>query len=224
MPQTTARVRKGAKHFEVLVDLDDALKFRKGESDYLVNEANKIFTDSKKGHVASHSDLQEAFATTDIDEITKKIVKQGEVETTQEHRSEEQEKRYKQVINFLATNAIDPQSGRPITAERLKSALEQANVNVKNTAVENQISDILDKLTKIIPIKIQTKKVRIIVPAIQTGQVYGMVQQYKESEKWLDNGDLEVIVAVPAGIIMDVYDKLNSITHGSAVTEEVKEE
>ena len=223
MTQTTARIRKGAKHFEVLVDLDDALKFKKGESDYLINEASKIFTDSKKGNVASSLDLQESFNTTDVDEITKKIVKQGEIETTQEHRSVEHEQRFKQVIDFLATNAIDPQSGNPITAERLKSALEQANVNIKNTAVENQISEILDKLIKVIPIKIQTKKVKIIVPAVSTGQVYSMIQQYKESEKWLDNGDLEVIVSVPKGIIMNFYDKLNSITHGSAVTEEVKE-
>jgi translation elongation factor EF-4 len=30
-------------------------------------------------------------------------------------------------------------------------------------------------------------------------------------------------VSVPAGIIIDFYDKLNSATHGAAVTEEIKE-
>ena len=46
----------------------------------------------------------------------------------------------------------------------------------------------------------------------------------KENEKWLDNGDLEVTVKVPAGMIMDFYDKLNSVTHGGAITEEIREE
>ena len=49
-----------------------------------------------------------------------------------------------------------------------------------------------------------------------------MINQYKKEEKWLDNGDLEVIVNVPAGLVMDFYDKLNSVTHGSALTEEIK--
>jgi len=31
MTNTTARVKKDGKHFEILVDLDEALKVRKGE-------------------------------------------------------------------------------------------------------------------------------------------------------------------------------------------------
>ena len=60
--------------------------------------------------------------------------------------------------------------------------------------------------------------------AVHTGQVYGIINPYKESEKWLDDGSLEVVVRVPSGINMDFYDKLNSVTHGSAVTEEIKKE
>ncbi|MFQ5531315.1 MAG: SBDS family ribosome assembly factor, partial [Candidatus Nanoarchaeia archaeon] len=99
-----------------------------------------------------------------------------------------------------------------------------AHINIKNTSIESQITEILESLSKVIPIKIETKKVKITVPAMHTGKVYGIVNQYKESENWLSNGDLEVIVNVPAGAIMDFYDKLNSLTHGSALTEELKVE
>jgi len=61
------------------------------------------------------------------------------------------------------------------------------------------------------------------VPAIHTGKVYGVISQYKDQEKWLDDGSLEVVVEVPSGIIMDFYDKLNSVTHGSAITEDIKQ-
>jgi len=223
MPQTLAKIRKGSKHFEIIVDLDEALEFKKGESNFLQVEGDKIFTDSKKGQIASSSDLQEAFSTTDVDEVAKKIVKSGDIQTTQESRSAEQEVKFKQILDFLVTNAVDPQTGNAITGERLKNALNQANINIKNTSVESQIPEILDKLTTIIPIKIQTKKVKITTPAIHTGKVYGIIQQHKESEKWLDNGDLEVIANIPSGMIMDFYDKLNSITHGSALTEDIKE-
>tara|TARA_Y100000296_G_scaffold16254_1_gene19006 strand:- start:845 stop:1525 length:681 start_codon:yes stop_codon:yes gene_type:complete len=221
---TIARIKQGGKNFEIIVDLDKALEFKKdgSSSDFL--ETDKIFTDSKKGFAASESDLNESFGTNNSQEISEKIVKSGEVLITQEHRNEEKEKKFRQVIEFLSNNSMDPQTGNPITSERIKSALEQSHVNIKNIPIENQINDIVSEISKIIPIKIETKKIKVTVPAIHTGKVYGVVNQYKEQENWLDNGDLEIILKIPSGIIMDFYDKLNSVTHGSALTEEIKEE
>lgn len=223
MVNTTARIKKAGKHFEIIVDLDEALKFKKGLSSFIQAETEFIFTDVKKGEKAPEKDLKEAFGTTDVNEIVKKIVKEGEVQTTQEHRDAEQEKKFKQVVDFLTKNAYDPQTGRPHTAERIKNALEQANVNIKNTSIENQITEILEKISALIPIKIETKKVKIKIPAVHTGKAYGVVAIYKTSENWLNDGSLEVIVEVPSGMIMDFYDKLNSVTHGSAITQEIKE-
>ncbi len=222
MRNTLARIKQAGKNFEIMVDLDEALKFKKAEVSSIEAETDKIFTDLKQGKVASSSDLQEAFGTTDVQTIVEKIIKDGEVQLTQEHRDEEKDKKLKQVVEFLVTNAIDPQTGNPHTGERIKNALEQSHVNIKNVPIENQIKDILEEVSKIIPIKIETKKVKITVPAIHTGKVYGIINQYKEQEKWLDDGSLEVVVSVPAGIIIDFYDKLNSVTHGSALTEEIK--
>ena len=224
MASTLARLKRAGKHFEIKVDLEDALKFKKGETDFLEVEGDMIFTDSKKGERASNQDLDLAFETTDITEIAKKIVKNGEVQTTQDHRDAEQEKKFKQIVDFLATNGIDPKTGNPHTAERIKNALEQSHINIKNIPVENQIKDILEKISAVIPIKLDTKKVKVTIPAIHTGKAYGVITQYKENENWLPNGDLEVIVAVPSGIVIDFYDKLNNVTHGSALTEEIKEE
>ena len=225
MNNTIARIKQTGKHFEIIVDLDEALKFKKGEISSIQAEGDKVFTDSKKGEVPSNSDLKEAFGTEDLQAIIEKIIKEGEILVTQEHRDEEKEMKIKQVVNFLATNAIDSQTGNPHTEERIKNALEQAHVNVKaNVSVENQIKEIIEKISQIIPIKIETKKIKITIPAIHTGKVYGLINQYKGDETWLDDGSLQTVVSVPAGIIIDFYDKLNSITHGSALTENVKEE
>ena len=222
MTQTLARIKKAGKHFEIMVDMEDALKFRKGETDFL-DVGDTIFTDVKKGERASHQDLEISFGTTDVLEIAKKIVKDGEVQTTQEHRDAEQEKKFKQIVDFLTRNSMDPTNGRPHTAERIKNALEQSHIHIKNIPIENQIKDILDKISAVIPIKLDTKKVKVTIPAIYTGKAYGVITQYKEHENWLPNGDLEVIVAVPSGMIMDFYDKLNNVTHGSVMTEELKD-
>jgi ribosome maturation protein SDO1 len=223
MVNTLARIKKAGKRFEIMVDLDEALKLKKGETSSISVEGDMIFSDANKGQRAPSSDLKEAFGTEDVNDIAVRIVKEGEVQTTQEHRDAEQERKFKQVVDFLATNAIDPQSGNPHTPERIKSALEQAHVNIKNVPVENQIKEIVEQISSIIPIKLETKKVKITIPAMHTGKAYGVVSQYKEEEKWKDDGSLEITVSVPSGIIMDFYDKLNSITHGSALTEEIKE-
>jgi len=224
MTNTLARIKKTGKNFEIIVDMNNALKFKKGEISFIEAEGDRIFTDSKKGFVASNSDLENAFGTTDTNEIIKEIVKNGEVLLTQEHRDAEQEKKFKQVVDFLTRNSVDSQTGNPHTAERIKNALEQAHVNIKNVPIENQIKEIVEAISKIIPIRLETKRVKINIPAIYTGKVYGTINQYKEEEKWLNDGSLEVIVAVPSGMIMDFYDKINSVTHGGALTEEIKEE
>lgn len=226
MTNTTARIKKQGKHFEIIVDLDKALKFKKDESsgsDFL--ETDSIFTDSKKGFKAPDKDLEEAFGTTDVNAIAQRIVKEGEILLTQEHRDEEKEKKIRQVVDFLSSNAIDPKTGHPHTPERIKSALEQAQVNIKNVPIEDQIKEIIEKIGGILPIKLETKKIKITIPAIYTGKVYGVINPYKEKEKWMENGDLEVIVAVPSGThLFSFYDKLNSLTHGSVITEEIKDE
>lgn len=223
MAQTLARIKRAGKNFEIIVEIEDALKFKKGETDFIEAEGGRIFSDSKKGQVPSANDIKEAFGTTDTTEIIRRIVKEGEVQTTQEHRDAEQEKKFKQVVNFLAKNAVDPQTKNPITPERIKNALEQAHVNIKNLPVENQIKEILVGISKIIPVKLDTKRVKITIPAIHTGKAYGVVSQYKEHESWLNDGSLEIVVSVPSGIIIDFYDRLNNVTHGSAITEEIKE-
>jgi len=226
MTNTTARIKKYGENFEIIVDLDKALKFKKEESsgsDFL--ETDRIFTDSKKGFKAPDKNLEEAFGTTDVDTISQKIVKDGEVLLTQEHRDEEKDKKIRQIVDVLSNNAVDPKTGNPHTPERIKSALEQAQVNIKNIPIEDQIKEIVEKISGILPMKLETKKIKITIPAIYTGKVYGTINPYKEKEKWIDNGDLEVIVAVPSGTqLFSFYDKLNSLTHGSVITEEIKEE
>src|SRR3989344_7494337 len=98
MTQTTARIKKIGKHFEIMVDMEAALKFKKsgGVVDFM--EIDTIYSDSKRGFKASSQDLKNAFGTEDVYEIASKIVKEGEILTTQEHRSSEQEAKFKQIV------------------------------------------------------------------------------------------------------------------------------
>ena len=121
---------------------------------------------------------------------------------------------------MLFGSAVD-QNGRPYTEERIKRALEEAHVVIDNRPADQQVSAIIEKLKTIIPIKLETKRIKIIIPAQYTGQIYGLLKDYKESEEWLANGSLSSILNVPAGMIIDFYDKLNNISHGTIQSEEL---
>ncbi len=224
MATVEARIKLKGKHYEISVDLDEALKVKSGGgniSSALVSQ--NIFYDLKKGNVASQADLKEAFGTSDVFEVAKHIIEKGEVQKTQEFRDEEKEKKIKQVINLILKNASD-QHGRPYTEERIKTAVKEAHFNFDNRPAEKQMPDLVEKLKQIIPIKIQTRRIKLKVPARYTGQVYGLLQENKESEEWLSNGDLQVIINIPAGLLMDFYDKLNHATHGAIQSEELSSE
>lgn len=223
MPKVTARTKIKNKHYEIQVDLDEALKVKDGKGNIMAAlDTPTIFYDLKKGTIASKSDLLDAFQTQDIYEIAKKIISSGEIQKTQEFRDAEKERKIKQVIDLILRNAVD-QTGRPYTEERLKTAISQIHFNFDNRPAEQQMPDLVSKLKEVIPIKIQTKKISLKIPARYTGQVYGILKDFKESEDWLSNGDLQVTLNIPPGMLIDFYEKLNSITHGAAISEEIKE-
>jgi ribosome maturation protein SDO1 len=224
MAKVEARIKIKGKQYEIHVDLDEALKVRDGTGD--INSAldsQNIFYDLHKGTIASNSDLESAFNTTNVIEIAKIIMVKGEIQKTQEFRDEEREKKVKQVLDLLLRNASD-QHGKPFTEGRLKSAIQESHYKFDNRPAEQQMSLLLHKLKEIIPIKIETKKVKLIIPAQFTGQVYGLIKDNKESEEWLSNGNLEVIMNIPSGLLIDFYEKLNAITHGAIQSEELDQE
>jgi ribosome maturation protein SDO1 len=225
MTQTIARIRKEGKHFEILVDLEEAIKVAKGDKEANIGSAvltDKIFYNLKSGEHASDSDLEKAFETTNFMEIAEKIIKTGEIVKTIESIKAEQNKKYKQIVDFLSRNAVSPE-GRPYTPDRIMKALTEAHINIKNKPIEIQIDEILEQLFRVLPIKIERKKVRLIIPAIHTGKAYGIIKEFSKEETWKSNGDLEVIVEMPTAMIFDFYDKINSATQGSVLSEEIKD-
>src|SRR3989344_7204650 len=223
MAQVTARIKVKGKHYEILVDLDEALKVKAGKGDIMsALKSTAVYADLKKGNKTPSADLIDAFGTQELYEIAKKIIASGEVQKTQESREAERENKMKQVINLILRNAVD-QNGRPYTEERIKRAIEESHYSFDNRPAEQQMQLVVEKLKTIIPIRIETKKIKLTIPAQYTGQVYGLLKEYKEKEEWLANGSLQAIINIPAGMQLDFYDKLNNIIHGAVQSEEIIE-
>lgn len=225
MANVTGRLKLKGKNFEVLVDLDKALAFKKTGQGTMQNilAINTIFSDAKKGLHVSESDLKDAFGSTQAEEVAARIIKEGELQLPAEYKKQEREAKIKQVVDWLARNCLDPRTGTPHTADRISSVLHESSINIDNRSVQEQIPEIIKKLQVKLPIRIETKKLSVTVPASYTGAVYGLLHSLKEKEEWLNDGSLLCIINLPAGMQSEFYDKLNKITHGAALTEEIKE-
>jgi len=224
MPKVEARIKIKGQHYEISVNLDEALKVKAGKGEIMAAlDSPHIYHDVKTGEVAAQKDLMDAFGTADVYEIARKIITAGEVQKTQEFRDAERETRIKQLITLVLKNAVD-QHGRPYTEERIRRAMEEIHYHVDNRPADQQLAPLVEKLKEVIPIKVETKRIRLVVPARFTGQVYGLLKNYKESEEWLANGDLAAIVNIPAGLQLDFYDKLNNVTHGAIQSQDLTAE
>lgn len=224
MSTVTARIKIKNKDYEISVDLDEALKIKSGKGGDIVRalNSNGIFHNIKNGDAAAQKDLMDAFGTTEAHTIATMIIKNGEVQKTQEFRDSEREARVKQVVQLILRNAVD-QHGKPFTEDRLMRAVSEVHFNFDTRPAEKQMVELLEKLKTVVPIKVEVKRIKLVVPARYSTQVYSLLKDYKESEEWLANGDLETIISLPAGMQLDFYDKINKATHGAIVSHELKE-
>jgi len=224
---TIARLKLKDKHFEILVDCEKAIELKKKKAnsndirDVLV--VDEVFKDHKKGLKFSQLELVDAFGTEDIYEIAAKILNEGELLLPQSYREKEREAKFKQVVNFIARNCIDPRTNAPYTAERIESLLKEVGVKIEeNKPADEQALRILREIESKIPIKFETKKIQIKIPAAYVGKAYGFIAKLKhEKEEWLPDGSFECIIYLPVGMQAEFYDRLNALTHGSAITKEV---
>ncbi|MDY6959760.1 MAG: ribosome assembly factor SBDS, partial [Halobacteriota archaeon] len=148
-----ARLKKGGR-FEILVDPNGALAFKKGEGidieDVLAVE--DVFEDAHKGDRVPEDDLLRAFKTTDVLEIAKKIILNGDLQLTTDQRKKILEQKKNKVINIIATNAINPQTNAPHPPSRIEMAIEEAGVHIdifKST--EDSVKEVMKKIRPLLP-------------------------------------------------------------------------
>ena len=215
-----ARLTVSGKRFEVLVNPELAFEYKQGRSvsleDMVISDS--IYTDLRRGLRASPELLRKFFGTTDVVKIAAEIVRKGELQLTAEQRRKMIEAKRRQIINFIARNAIDPRTKHPIPPARIEAAMEQARVGVDPfKSVEEQANEIIRKINRIIPIKIAKALLRIRVPPQYSGKVYSMLQRLGEvkTADWRTDGSLVAELEIPAGLQQEVIDKLNRATQGN---------
>ena len=223
----TAKYSKQGLNFEILVDCEKAIELKQGKDISLdeVVVTFDIFKDVKKGEHVAESDLKKIFNTENKQEIVKKIIKEGVIQLTKEYRDKLREEKKLKIINLIHRNSINPSNNLPHPVTRIQAAMEEAKVRIdefKNA--EDQVKEIVDKIRHVLPIKFEVREIELIIPAKYAGKSYSTLKQFGTvlKDEWQNDGSLLAILEIPAGLQTELFDKLNSLTHGDVQSKIVK--
>lgn len=215
-----ARLKKASEVFEIVVNPDKAIYFRKHPEsnirDALVYP--KVYFDVKKGLLASEQRLQAVFGTTDPLEVSKQIIMKGDIQVTAEFRKQLLEQKRRQIIEMIRKQGVDPRTNAPHPLTRIEAALEQSKAKIDEyKPAETQVQEILKQLRPILPIKMVTKEIDITIPAQYAQKAYPIIKHFAKilRENWGNDGSWHGMIEIPGGLETDLYDKLNNIAHGS---------
>ena len=191
----------------------------------LIFESFTVFEDLRRGKRATTGDMEAVFNTTDGRIIGAHILLEGDIQWTKAQREEERAKNLKQIISIIAKNAINPQNNKPHPYQRIEKAIEEAKVKIDvMKSAEEQVDDVVKALRAIIPIKMEQVEMAIKIPSTFTAKGYHIVAQMAQikKEEWQTDGSWVAVINLPAGLQMELLDKLNKLTHGRVQTKLLK--
>jgi ribosome maturation protein SDO1 len=222
-----ARWETAGSRFEVLVDPQAVQDLKDGKDVDLSDKLalDQVFKDAKKGDKISEEYLEKTFHTRDLAQIAKQIVLKGEVQVTTEQRHKLQAAKHKQIVQTIARNAMNPQTGAPHPPARIEAAMNEAKVHIDPfKPVDAQVQEVLTKLRPLLPIRLDVVRVRIKLPAQHYPRVIGDLKGLGRllEEQWMGDGSWSGVLEIPAGIQTELYEKLNARTKGAAETALVK--
>ncbi len=218
---STVRLTIDGEHFEILVHPDPALDFKFGKKVDIsqVVAVDEVYSDASKGLRVPSEKLQKLFKTNDFLQIAESILRKGDLNLTTEQRRKLVEEKKRQIISTIARNYVDPRTGLPHPPLRIEQAMAEVRISIDPFKdVGEQTRVVVDQLRAILPLKSEKIKLLVKVPAQFAPQSYGALKGVGEiqKEEWGSNGDLTLVIEIPAGVHTTVLDRLGSLTKGTA--------
>lgn len=222
-----ARFESHGESFEILIDPAVVQKMKDGkEVDLLDNMViDTIFKNAKKGTRAPDDKIKQVFGTMDPTEVAKIIILKGEVQLTTEQRKIMQENKRKRIVEYIARNAMNPQTGGPHPSGRIETAMEEARCHIDPfKSVEAQVPAIMDALRPLIPIRFDKVRIAVRVSGENYGRCYEDFKHFGKvtKEEWQKDGSWIGVIEMPAGLQTEFNEKISNRTHGEAETKVLK--
>lgn len=213
-----AGITRDRHTFEILVDPDKAMEFRKGRPVSIehILAVSTIFTDARKGDRAAAADLEKAFHTGDLFAVAEQILRHGHIQFTTEQRRKLLEQKEKEVAEIISRQGINPQTNIPHPPARIRNAMAEARVNLDPfLPASQQVEPVLEKIRPILPIRIERVEVAIRIPLQHAGRASSILHTLAvvKKEEWGADA-FYAVIEIPAGMQAEIYSRLNELTAG----------
>ena len=218
-----ARLEKGGKRYEALVDPDLVEEWRDDSSSIDLDEfmaMDEIFHDARAGERPTEDALMNAFQTLDVTTILNVILEKGSIQLTTAQRKARVENIRQQIIHHIHSQAIDPRTKSPHPRTRIELALEDSKYSVDPfKRLEQQVSDAIAILKPLIPLSFESLRLAFRIPGKAYGSVSQLLRSYQQKEGWLENGDWACVVEIPAGMKGDIIGQVLKRANDAEVKE-----
>ncbi|MBJ13837.1 MAG: ribosome assembly factor SBDS [Euryarchaeota archaeon] len=218
-----ARLEKGGKRYEALVDPDLVEQWKEDSSTIQLDDfmaMDEIFHDARAGERPTEEALMNTFETLDVETILNIILDKGSIQLTTAQRKARVEHMRQQIIHHIHSQAIDPKSKSPHPRTRIELALQESKYSVDPfKRLEEQIKDAIAKLKPLIPLSFESVRLAFRVPGSAYGSVSQLLRTYQKKEGWLENGDWACVIEIPAGMKGDIIGQVLKRSNDAEVRE-----
>jgi ribosome maturation protein SDO1 len=218
-----ARLEKGGKRYEALVDPDLVEQWKEDSTDINLDDfmaMDEIFHDARAGERPTEDALLKTFDTLDVASILRIILTKGSIQLTTAQRKARVENMRQQIIHHIHSQSIDPKSKSPHPRTRIELALEESKYSVDPfKRLEDQVKDAIARLKPLIPLSFESVRLAFRIPGSAYGSVSQILRTHQQKEGWLENGDWACIVEIPAGMKGDLIGQVLKRANNAEVKE-----
>jgi len=199
-----ARLEKGGKRYEVLVDPALVEAFKESPEEVDINDflaMDEVFHDARGGERPTGEAIENVFGSQDIVVITTAILEKGSIQLTTAQRKQMVETMRQQIIHRIHSEAVDPKTKSPHSKTRIELALDESRYSVDPfKRLEDQVKDAIAKLKPLIPLSFETVRLAFKVPGSAYGSVSQLLRTYQQKEGWLEDGSWACVIECSAGM------------------------
>ena len=218
-----ARMEKGGKRYEILVDPDLVDAFKNDPSSVKIDDffaMDEVFHDARGGERPTEEAIENTFGTQDILQIATVIFEKGSIQLTTNQRKAMVERMRQKIVHHIHSQAVDPKTKSPHPITRIELALEESRYSVdpfKN--LDQQIKDAIDKLKPLIPLTFETIRLAFKVPGSGYGGAMRILRPFQIKEGWLEDGSWASVVEIPAGMKGEIIGQIMKVSSQTEVKE-----
>jgi len=176
---SVVRLNRLGKRFEVACYKNKIVNYRQGiETDLTeVLQTTRIFSNVSKGEFSPTASLQDAFDTTDENEICKWILDKGQIQVSNLERAAKLENKGLEIATMISEKCVNTMSQRRFTIQAIRDAMKEAEFCVHaRKEVKQQFLDCVKLLQKKKVLPIERARMRLAIIGLKLNGADNMKQ------------------------------------------------